>query len=342
MSEKRRIVLIGVAALVIVAVSLYLLLSHEGEKSEQYTDDAYIEADMTVVAPRISGVINTVAVTDYQAVKSGDPLVTLDDRDQKVVLAQAQAGLEKAVATVGVLENRIAQQSSEVAEARAVIGIDKANLKLAQADFHRFDNLAREGSGTRQNAQRASAHLAEVKATLARDQAALSTASHAVDVLTSRLQVAKAEQKDAQAAVDNAKLQLSYTRITAPSAGVVAQRSARVGGFTHAGERLLTLVPLDKIYVEANYREVQMTHMQPGQAVTVTVDAFPDMKINGKVARLGPASDVSFSPVPPHNATGNFTKIVQRLPVRIELEATPEQLSRLKVGMSVETRVQVK
>ncbi len=209
-----------------------------------------------------------------------------------------------------------------------------ANLKLAEANRSRFANLAQDGAGTVQAQQQAEAEWDVRRAARERDQAGQRAAEQQLAIL-------RAELEKAQAAKADADLKLSYASVVSPLSGVVAQRNARVGGYARVGEPLLTLVPLDALYVEANFRETQMARVRVGQPVDITVDALPGVRLKGRVESLGPASGVSFSPVPPHNATGNFTKIVQRLPVRIHLEPGQEDARRLRVGMSVRPRIDV-
>ncbi|SEG78233.1 HlyD family secretion protein [Marinobacterium lutimaris] len=342
MSKSTRSIILATVALFLIGAGIYLFNGDEGASATQVTDDAYLRADFTVVAPRITGEVAALHVEDYQPVNAGDPLVDIDDRDLKLALQQAEAEQARAEAQVDTLAQQIERQKSQVAKALAVIEVDRSKLTLAKADFQRFSNLANEGSGTRQAKERARAELDGLKATAARDEAELNAARQQVEVLKAQLKAAEAGQAASVSAVDNAKLQLSYAHIAAPVSGVVAQRRARVGGYVHPGDALLALVPLDQIYVQANFRETQLTHMQPGQKVSISVDSFPDLELEGVVDNIGPASSVSFSPVAPHNATGNFTKIVQRLPVKIRLTSAPEKLASLRVGMSVITQVQVR
>ena len=316
---------------VIVALSLgsaFLILNRpESVASEQSTDDAYVRADFTVIAPQVAGVISRVAVEEHQLVQAGAALVNIDDRALHIAVDTAKA-------TVDSLMAQLERQQSAIAQARAALAASSASVKLADANRSRFDNLARDGSGTVQAQEQAQAQWDIQRAARERDQAGLRAAEQQVAIL-------RAELEKAQAARADAELKLSYANVVAPVSGVVAQRKARVGGYARVGEPLLTLVPLDALYVEANLRETQSARVQVGQPVEVVVDALPGVRLKGRVESLGPASGVSFSPVPPHNATGNFTKIVQRLPVRIQLEPDQEDARRLRVGMSVRPRIDV-
>lgn len=307
--------------------------------SRQSTDDAYVQADFTVVAPQVAGVIARVQVEDNQAVKARDPLVGIDERDLRVALAAAKAQVASARAVTASQHAQLERQQSVIGQSRAAVVANAAQLKLAEADRERFTNLARDGSGTVQAKQQAEAQWEIQRAAHERDSAALRSAQQQVAILRADLEKAEAAALAAQAQQDAAELNLSYARIEAPVSGVVAQRRARVGNYVRPGDPLLTLVPLDALYVEANFRETQLSRMQVGQPVTLTVDGLPGVRLDGVVESLGPASGVSFSAVPAHNATGNFTKIVQRLPVRIALRPGQDALARLRVGISARPQV---
>lgn len=335
-----RIIVGSVAAVTLIGAFLILNRPESGA-SRQSTDDAYVQADFTVIVPQVAGVITQVAVADHQEVPAGSPLVSIDDRDLLIAVDNAKAHIASAQAAIDSLQAQIARQQSMIEQAHAAVAASSANLKLAEANRDRFANLARDGSGTVQAQQQAEAQWDIQRAELERDRAGLSSAEQQTAILRADLEKARAALLAAQAEKAAADLNLSYASVTAPVGGVVAQRKARVGGYARVGEPLLTLVPLDAIYVEANFRETQLARMRVGQPVDITVDALPGVRLKGRVESLGPASGVSFSPVPPHNATGNFTKIVQRLPVRIHLEPGQEDARRLRVGMSVRPRIDV-
>lgn len=318
---------VGVIAAVALIGAFLILNRSESSASQQSTDDAYVQADFTVIAPQVAGVISRVAVKDNQEVKAGVPLVNIDDRDLRIAVDTAKA-------TVDSLQGQLERQQSTIAQARAAVSASGANLKLAQANRSRFANLARDGSGTVQAEEQAEATWDTQRAALERDRAGLRAAEQQVAILQADLEKARAAKADAD-------LKLSYASIVAPVSGIVAQRKARVGGYVRVGEPLMTLVPLDALYVEANFRETQLARVRVGQPVELTVDALPGLLLKGHVESLGPASGVSFSPVPPHNATGNFTKIVQRLPIRIRLDPGQDDVRRLRVGMSVQPSIDV-
>ncbi|MDR0578387.1 MAG: HlyD family secretion protein [Candidatus Accumulibacter sp.] len=335
-----RIIAAAIAAATLAAA--FLILNHpESGAPEQSTDDAYVQADFTVIVPQVAGVITDVAVSDHQEVRAGDPLVGIDERDFRIAADSAAARVAGARAAIESLRAQLARQQSAIEQASAAVAAARANLELAEANKNRFANLARDGSGTVLAQQQAEAQWDVQRAAHERDQAGLQSARQQVAILQADLEKAQAALLAARAEKAAADLNLSRASVTAPVSGVVAQRRARVGGYARVGEPLLTLVPLDAVYVEANFRETQLSRVRAGQPVEMTVDALPGVRLKGRVESLGPASGVSFSPVPPHNATGNFTKIVQRLPVRIRLEPGQENARRLRVGMSVRPSIDV-
>ncbi|MDR2366246.1 MAG: HlyD family secretion protein [Zoogloeaceae bacterium] len=333
------------AASLIAAAALlgaFLILNRpESAASEQATDDAYVQADFTVIVPQVAGIITRVDVADHQEVEIGAPLVGIDERDLLIAVENAAAHIASAQAAIKSLQAQLDRQQSLIAQARAAVDASYANLRLAQAERDRFTNLARDGSGTLQARQQAEAQWAIQRAARERDQAGLRSAKQQSAILEAELEKARASLLAAKAEKAAADLNLSHARIAAPVAGVVAQKKARVGGYARVGEALLTLVPLNALYVEAHFRETQLARVRVGQPVDITIDALPGARLKGRVESLGPASGVSFSPVPPHNATGNFTKITQRLPVRIRLEPGQEAARRLRVGMSARPVIDV-
>lgn len=340
-TNLRFYITVGTTAAVALVSAFLILNRSESNASWQSTDDAYVQADFTVIVPQVGGVITEVAVADHQEVQAGSPLVSIDKRDLRIAVDNASAHVASAQAAISSLQAQIARQQSIIKQARAAVVAAGASLKLAEANRARFTNLARDGSGTVQAQQQADAQWAIQRAAHERDKAGLISTEQQTDILRADLDKAQAALLAAEAEKAAADLNLSYANVTAPVGGVVAQRKARVGGYARVGEPLLTLVPLDAVYVEANFRETQLARVRVGQPVEITVDAMPELRLKGRVESLGPASGVSFSAVPPHNATGNFTKIVQRLPVRIYLESNQEDVRRLRVGMSVRPVIDV-
>ncbi len=329
--------------LLAVAIGCVLYLNRpESSASSQSTKDAYVQADFTFVAPQIVGKVDQVFVEENQQVKAGDLLATIDDRDFVVAVDAAKAQVSGANASVASLEARLAQQQNAIHQAQAAVAMDKAELVLARANHERYRNLAADGSGTVQAMQQAQSQLNIRLASQEKNQAGLKAAQQQVAILQAELEKAKAALAQAQAAQAAAELKLSYTRITAPVDGTVGQKSVRVGAFVNTGTPLLAIVPLDAVYIQANYRETQLAHIQIGQTVDIKVDALPGATLKGTVESLGPASGVSYSAIAPHNATGNFTKIVQRLPLRIRVDSGQPEANKLRVGMSVVPTIQTR
>ena len=329
------------SAIVIVGLAWVILSTDEADASDQITNDAYLRAHFTAVSPRISGQIETVSAADYHAVKQGDVLFELDNAEQKVAVNAAEAELARAQATHTRLEAELVNQKNKIAIAESRVDAAQARLNVANADKTRYTNMAEDGSGTRQDQENAQTAQIEAKAALDAARLSLTTERDTIAIIEAQLAEADAASRLADARLDNAKLNLSYTRVTAPSDGVVSQRDVRVGGYIHAGERALMLVPKDDLFIEAHFRETQVAHMKVGDPVTITFDSLPDEVFHGTIETFAPASGASYSPVDPINATGNFTKIVQRLPVRIQFDATAEQQSYLRVGMSAIVDVEI-
>ncbi len=332
-----KVVKLTVAAtiLAVVAGSIIYLNKPESQSATQTTDDAYVQADFTFVAPQVSGTVDQVLIKDNQRVQKGDLIATIDNRDFVVALDSAKAQANSAKASVASLQAKLTYQDSLVQQAQAAVEADTASLKLAQLNLKRYTNLATDGSGTVQAREEAQAKLAIQKANLHKNQAGLAAAKQQIEILRADIEKAKAVLVQAKARVVDAELKLSYTQITAPIDGMVGQKSVRVGAYVNPGSPLLVVVPLDKVFVSANYRETQLANVKVGQEVEIKVDALPGQILRGYVDSLSPASGVSYSAIGAHNATGNFTKIVQRLPVKISLDANQPALKQLRVGMSV-------
>ncbi|MGQ9370732.1 HlyD family secretion protein [Azospirillum sp. ST 5-10] len=298
------------------------------------TDDAYIKADHTVIAPKVAGYVAEVLVQDNERVAAGQVLARIDDRDFRVALDQAAAKLEAAEAAIRNLDARIVLQRSLIEQERAGVAASEVALAFARQDNARYSNLVRTGYGTTQRAQQAKASLGEAEAALRGDRAALTAAQDRIKVLTTERAQAEAERDHSLSALRQARLDLSYTVITAPIDGVAGARSLRVGQYVQTGTQLMAVVPLRAVYVVANYKETQLARVHAGQPVTIAVDGFPGVELTGRVDSLSPVSGLEFALLPPDNATGNFTKIVQRIPVKILLDPGP-LAGLLRPGMSV-------
>lgn len=306
-----------------------------GNSNIQVTDDAYIRADSVMVSPRVSGQILNVRVEDNQLVKTGQVLAEIDDSDYLVAKASAQANVDGAKGELINLAASIERQSAVIDQASATIRATKASLRFAEENARRYKNLSSAGAGTQQERQKAEADLESWQAAVDRDSASKVAASKALNVLKAQLEVAKSVLDKNEAALRQADLNLSYTKIKAPFDGMVGRRSVRVGANVSPGETLLAVVPVEKAFVIANFRETQLAHMAANQKVALRVDSYPDHDFIGHIESVSPATGVSFSEIVPDNATGNFTKVVQRLPVKIIFDENQPNLDRLRVGMSV-------
>jgi len=306
------------------------------------TDDAYVKADTTVIAPKVSGYLREVLVRDNEPVKSGQPLARIDDRDYAVAARQAEADLAAAQADIDDAKASLDQQEAVIAQARSSVEVDKANLTFSRQDNARYVNLAKTGAGTVQNEQQAVSRMQVSEATLQRDMAAVIAAERQTAMLRAKIAKAEAVLAHDRAVREQAELNLSYTTIVSPVDGVVGNRSLRVGQYVQAGTQLMAVVPMDGTYIVANFKETQLTDVRAGQPVTVDVDTFPGTTVKGHVDSIAPASGQEFALLPPDNATGNFTKIVQRIPVKIVLNAGDPLAGMLRPGMSVTPTVDTK
>ncbi|MET0221028.1 MAG: HlyD family secretion protein [Tardiphaga sp.] len=299
------------------------------------TDDAYVKADNTTVAPKVSGYLHEVLVGDNERVKAGQIVARIDDRDFKVALDQADADVAAAEAAIASKQAQLDVQQAVINAAKATLDVDHATLTFAAQDSKRYTDLAATGSGSLQNAQQAQSRIAGAQAVLARDGANLVSAEKQVDLLKAEIVQAGAAHARAVALQGQARLNLGYTAIAAPVDGVVGNRSLRTGQYVQAGTQLMSVVPIDGAYIVANYKETQLTDVRKGQAVDIEVDMFPGHTVHGHVDSIAPASGQEFALLPPDNATGNFTKVVQRIPVKIALDGGNGTQLELRPGMSV-------
>jgi membrane fusion protein, multidrug efflux system len=299
------------------------------------TDDAYVKADSTTIAPKVSGYLQEVLAKDNQRVKAGQVLARIDDRDYRVALDQAKADVASANAAIASKQAQLVVQQAVIDAAKATVEVDKATMTFAAQENKRYTDLAATGYGSVQNAQQAQSRHAGAQAAIARDTANLASALNQVDLLKAEIAQATAALARAGALQSQAELNLSYTTIVAPIDGVVGNRTLRVGQYVQAGTQLMSVVPIDGAYVVANYKETQLTGVREGQAVAISVDTFPGQVVYGHVDSIAPASGQEFALLPPDNATGNFTKVVQRIPVKIALDGNNQSPIELRPGMSV-------
>ncbi|MDQ0558966.1 membrane fusion protein (multidrug efflux system) [Rhizobium mesoamericanum] len=338
-----RSLLLGAAAIAIVVAGAYY--GHDYWTVGRFhvsTDDAYVKADNSTIAPKVSGYIAQVLVNDNSAVKAGQPLARIDDRDFQAALDQANADVAAAAATLSAKQAALEIQQSTIAAARAAVEVDKANETFAEQNNRRYSSLANNGYAPVQTAQQAASQIAAAQATIARDSAALEAAVKQVDLLNAELAQAKAALGRSQAVERQAELNLSYATIVAPVDGTVGNRTLRVGQYVQAGTQLMSVVPTSAAYVIANYKETQLTDVHAGQPVDIEVDTFPGRTYRGHVDSIAPASGQEFALLPPDNATGNFTKVVQRIPVKIVLDDNGAAAGDLRPGMSVQPSINTK
>ncbi len=306
------------------------------------TDDAYVGGNVSALAPQVSGLVTQVAVTDNEAVRKGQLLIQLDDRPYLAALAKAKADVQAAQAALANLGAQAVLQNAVIEEAQTEIVSADAAVALGLANQTRYDNLANTNAGSVQQAQTARATYQQDLAAAQKARAALKAAQAQLAVIETQNAQAQASLAAAQAEEQDAALNEQYTQIRAPFNGTVGNRAAHVGDYASAGTQLISLVPATGLWVDANFKEDQLAHMHPGQEVQISADISPGTKITGIVQSLSPASGAVFSLLPPENATGNFTKIVQRVPVRIQLEGDAAALGLLRPGLSVTASVNTK
>jgi membrane fusion protein (multidrug efflux system) len=335
----RKTLIAGAAAALLATASWYGWDYWTVGRFQVSTDDAYVKADNTTIAPKVSGYLNQVPVGDNEHVKTGQVLARIDDRDFKVALDQAKADVAAADASVSSKRAQLDVQQAVIDAAKATLDVDQAARVFTAQENKRYTDLAGTGYGSVQNAQNAQARDNTALATIERDKANLASAYKQVELLKAELAQAVAADSRAKALQRQAELNLSYTTIISPIDGVVGNRTLRVGQFVQAGTQLMSLVPSNGAYVIANFKETQLGSVRAGQPVDIEVDMFPGKAVHGHVDSLAPASGQEFALLPPDNATGNFTKIVQRIPVKIVLDGHDADL---RPGMSVIPSIQTK
>jgi membrane fusion protein (multidrug efflux system) len=311
-----------------------------GERIAQTTDDAYVRADITTLSAKIEGYVRTVAVSDFQRVKVGDLLVQIEDDDYRARVAQAAAAVAGAKAAIENLKAHKYLQHAEIAQAENAVLAIQADVERTELEEVRQRRLVTSTYGTQQRLEQAVADQKRLKANLLRAQAELDAQRRQLAVLDTQESQLRAGLNAKEAALDLANITLGYTEIVAPVDGMVGEREVRAGQYVRPGVQVISVVPLDTVWVVANYKETQLTRVMPGQRATITVDSFPGTTVEGVVDSVSPASGSQFSLLPPDNATGNFTKVVQRIPVKIVLKPLHALAGRLRPGMSVVATIQ--
>jgi membrane fusion protein (multidrug efflux system) len=336
--SKKRMIPVILAVIVITAAVIgirkYTFAMHHEE-----TDDAQIEGNMTPVVARVSGYVDKVMFQDNQKVQTGDVLVKIDDRDLQIKVTQAEASLESARAGVSVTQATITSVASGIATAQANLDAAQIRVWKSTEDFKRAQKLLADKAITQQqfDAAKAEKETAESMLEVAKKQ--LAAAQAQTQASSEQTNVAGSSVKLRQADVDYAKLQLSYASVTAPFSGIVSKKNVQPGQYIQAGTPLFSLVSDSDIWIIANFKETQLERMAPGQTVDIKVDAYSDIAFKGYVESFSPATGAKFSLLPPDNATGNFVKVVQRVPVKIRIQADRAMLAKLHPGLSVKVTV---
>ncbi|GFZ92741.1 MULTISPECIES: HlyD family secretion protein [Sphingobium] len=338
-SPRARLILLLVALALIGGGVLWFIRFETFGKYQESTNDAYIQADSITVAPKVSGYVDRVFVDENQDVKAGQPLVQIDPRDYRAQAAQSVAQIDVAKANAAGVVAQIAEQRAAVAQAEADLSAANANAAFAAREVERYRPLAASGAETRERLSELQNQATQARARAAAARATLTSAQKRIATLQTQVRQAEAQGEAARAQLSAASTNVEATILRAAVDGRIGDRSVRQGQFVQAASRLMTLVPKASLYVEANFKETQLGLMRVGQSVTIAVDALPGIELPGRVASIAPGTGAQFSVLPPQNATGNFTKIVQRIPVRIAVSAGPETRKLLVPGMSVEVSV---
>jgi len=339
-AAKKRLPLIA-AGVVVIALLIGGFFWWQGKQRWEATDNAFVQADTTLVSPQINGYVTEVLVRDNQRVEPGQILVRLDDADARAQLAQAEANLSALIAAVDNVDARAAQEQAMIASRAAGVSQAQAQANLAQARVDRYGKLAEQGWISQQGIQTEQAGAQTASASVAQAQAALVAEQRTAGVLGSTRQQSVAAVEQARAQVDVARTNLDRTVIRAATAGVVGARGVRPGQYVRTGGQLLSIVPLGDTYIVANFKETQLDRLRLGQTVHISADAFPGEDLTGRIDSFAPATGSEFALIPVENATGNFTKITQRVPVRIVVDRR-QGGAALRPGLSVEVKVDLK
>jgi membrane fusion protein (multidrug efflux system) len=339
--RKKSLKIIGLLSLVVL-VGLYGVHWWTTGRFIEDTDDAYVGGDITVIGSKVPGYIQTISVTDNQTVHKGDLLVKIDDRDYKAALEKADAAVAAQEASLRNLDAVAELQHSVIAQAQAGLSAAQAEANRSKLDDQRYRELAGRAAVSVESAQRAQADFQTAHAATDRASAGVQGAQRQLDVIDTQKHQVEAALSQAHAEADIARLNLSYTELRAPVDGVIGNRRARVGTYAAAGSQMLVVVPAHGLWVDANFKEDQLARMHVGQVVDVRADVLPGKTFKGHVTSLAPATGAQFSVLPPENATGNFTKIVQRVPVRVTLDGNDGDLGTLRPGLSVTATIDTK
>ena len=332
------------ALVFVVAIGIIIVVSTnwtrwEGGTGWQRTNDAYLQADLTPIAAKVGGYVRELPIQDYERVRKGQVLAQLVEDDYRAAVAQAEAGVATAMAQAQALRAQHELQLANVEASRAVVSSTVASFEQNERDLARQRRLLETGSSSTEASEKLSTAHAQVEAQVMQSRAQALAAERQLGVLEAQLAQSEAVIAAQRAGLDAAKLNLGYTTITATQDGVLGQRQVKPGELVGVGSQITTLTPLPNVWVIANYKETQLTHMAVGQKAEITVDTFPGHTLHGHVLAFAPASGAEFALLPPDNATGNFTKVVQRIAVKIAIDDADALADRLVPGMSVEARV---
>ncbi|AOB29621.1 hemolysin D [Bordetella sp. H567] len=336
--NRRRLAYLAAAVLALAGAAGYGYHWWREGRFIEDTDDAYVGGDITVLGTKVPGYIAQVAAGDNQAVHAGDLLVRLDDRDYRAALEKADGTVAAQRALLANLDANRRLQEAMILQARAGVAAAEAETVRTRQDQARYKSLSANAAVSVQSWQKADSDYKQAAANQQKAEAALVAAQRELDVIDTRKGQASAALAQATADREQARLNLSYTEVRAPMDGTVGNRRARQGAYVPAGTQMLSLVPAKGLWVDANFKESQLARMAPGQRAVIVADVMPDRVFHGRVASLAPATGAQFSVLPPENATGNFTKIVQRVPVRIVLD-DEDALRLLRPGLSVRAEV---
>ncbi|HEY0245993.1 MAG TPA: HlyD family secretion protein [Mucilaginibacter sp.] len=306
------------------------------------TDDAQVDGDISPVVARVGGYVDTITFQENTHVNKGDVLVKIDDRDYKVKLEQALSAQVGASAGIGVNQSQIFTNTANSAVAKAGVVSAQARLDQVSKDYARYANLVKDGSITQQQFDQSKSDMEVAQANLQAAKDQYKAAVEQIGTTRSELKVTNTGVNQKQVDIDYAKLQLSYTIIKAPASGITSKKNVQLGQLVQAGQTLFSIVNDSSLYITANFKETQLDKIRDGQKVDIDVDAYPELKIQGTVYNFSPATGAKFSLLPPDNATGNYVKVVQRIPVKIKINADKDVLSKLRPGMSVNVSVIIK
>jgi membrane fusion protein (multidrug efflux system) len=332
-------VLIVVGAGLLILLAIWLVNYWTRGRFVQSTNDAFIQADQVTVATRVSGFVDQVLVQDNQSVQAGQPLVRVDDRAPRAKMEQAMAEVDQGRASVVQAEAQIRQQEAQIAQSEAQLAGAETQAKFAKREAARYGPLAAAGAETAEKYDQMRQNGDQADATMAQDRAAVLAAKRQIDTLKAQILTANAQVEQAQAQVRQAKVDLDATLVRASIDGRVGDKTVRVGQYVQPGTAMMTVVPVQKVYLVANFKETQLGRMRVGQPATVKVDALGGKALHGVVESFSPGTGSQFALFPPNNATGNFTKVVQRIPTRIRIDAGPEARKVLAPGLSATVSV---